>query len=419
MLRIGALGSQGDGIGELDGRPVYVPLAVPGDRVEVVVEGPKGEGLAARIVRLEESGPDRVPPTCGHFGDCGGCGLQQLGAAAYSAWKSGLLPAALARRGLADPLIRSTIFVTPGTRRRAALSAINRDGRILLGFHARARHRVVDLVQCEILVPELMRLLPALRAAMARVLKGTRSADLLLTWTDSGADLLVTSAVDPDLAGREALIELAHAADVARIAWSRPTGIPDPIIVRRPPAVTFGGISVRLPPGPFLQPSAAGEAALVAAVTEAARGAKVVADLFAGCGTFTFPLAATGAHVHAVEAALPAIEALSAAARGSGLGATVTTERRDLERRPLALDELAGFDAVVFNPPRAGAHAQARMLAGSKVPRVVAVSCNPATFARDARILVDGGYGIDWLQPIDQFPWTAHLEVVASFSREG
>jgi 23S rRNA (uracil1939-C5)-methyltransferase len=417
VLRIAALGGHGDGIGELDGRPVFVPFAAPGDLVDVAIEGPKGEGLAARLVETKEAGPGHVPPPCRHFGDCGGCAVQQLDETRYLAWKATLLPAALARRGLVDAPIRPLIRIAPRTRRRAALAAVRQGGRVLLGFHARAGRRVVDLGQCEILLPELARLLPPLRVALHDVVAEGRSADVLLAWTLSGADLLVASTSAPDLAGRQALAALAETADLARVCWSRPGGEPEPIALRRPPVLSLGGTTVRLPPGPFLQPSAEGEAALVAAVLEAAGAAKAVADLFAGCGTFSFPLAATGARLHAVEGAAPAIEALAASARAAGQGATVTTERRDLDERPLLAAELARFDAVVFDPPRAGARAQAEMLAISRVPRAVAVSCNPATFARDARILIDGGYRLDWVQPVDQFPWTGHLELVGSFSR--
>jgi 23S rRNA (uracil1939-C5)-methyltransferase len=288
---------------------------------------------------------------------------------------------------------------------------------VLLGFHARARHRVVDLLQCLILLPQLAALLLPLRQALGRVLADGRSADLLLAWTDAGADLLMISTTAPDLAGRQALAAFAEAGDLARVSWSPPDGEAEPVALRRAPTLRFAGVPVRLPPGPFLQPSAEGEAALVAAVAEATSGARRVADLYAGCGTFTLPLAAAGRRVHAVDGAGPAIEALTAAARAGGLGSAVTAERRDLDRRPLLGPELQRYEAVVFDQPRAGAKAQAALLAHSTVPRVVAVSCNPTTFARDARILVDGGYRLDWVQPVDQFPWTGHLELVAAFAR--
>lgn len=417
VLRICGLGAQGDGIAELAGRPVFVPFAGPGDLVEVAIEGPKGQGLAGRLVAVLESGPGRAPPPCRHFGDCGGCAVQHLDEPGYADWKAGLLPEALARRGFGQAPIRPLVRVAPGSRRRAALSAVRRGDRVLLGFHARARHRVVDLLDCRILLPQLVKLLPPLRSSLAHVIADGRTADLILTWTESGADLLILSTAAPALAGRQALSTFAETADLARIAWSLPEGEPEPIAFRRPPLLHFGAVPVRLPPGAFLQPSVEGEAALVSAVLEGLAGAARVADLFAGCGTFSFPVAAARARVHAVDGAGPAIDALAAAARSAGLGPVVTAERRDLEARPLLGPELARHDAVVFDPPRAGAKAQAEELARSDVPRIVAVSCNPATFARDARILAEGGYRLDWIQPVDQFPWTGHLELVAAFAR--
>jgi 23S rRNA (uracil1939-C5)-methyltransferase len=416
-LRIAAVGAQGDGVAMLEGRPVFVPLTAAGDLVEVEIEGPKGDGLAARLLTLREPGPGRATPPCRHFGDCGGCAVQHLDDATYGAWKAGLLPAALARRGFADPPLRKLIRIAPGTRRRAALSALRRGARVLLGFHALARHRVVDLAECPILLPALVALLGPLRVALAAVLAEGRSADLLLTQTDTGPDLLVTATAEPTLAGRQALAELAEAQDLARVSWSLPGESAEPVALRRAPMVRFGGVAVALPPGPFLQPSAAGEAALAAAVAEAVGPAARIADLYAGCGTFSLPLAAAGARVHGVDGAGSAVAALLAAARQGGFGERVTTERRDLDARPLQSDELAEFDAVIFDPPRAGARAQAEALARSDVARAVAVSCNPATFARDARILVDGGFRLDWIQPVDQFPWTGHLELVAAFRR--
>lgn len=421
-LRIDGLGAQGDGVAMLDGKPVFVPLTAAGDLAEIEIDGVKGEGLAGQLLALREAGPGRAAPPCGHFGACGGCAVQHLDATTYAAWKAALLPAALARRGFADPPLRPMIAVPPGTRRRAQLAALRRGRRVLLGFHARAAHRLVDLTQCLILLPSLAALLEPLRMALAEVLAEGGAAELLLVQTETGPDLLVTAPADPTLEGRQALAALAEAQNMARVSWSRRGDAePEPIALRRAPVVRFGGVAVTVPLGPFLQPSPEGETALRCAVWEALGTATGpgcrVADLYAGCGTFSLPLAGAGAHVHAVDGAGPAIAALSAASRGAGLGPLVTTERRDLDDRPLLPEELAGFDAVIFDPPRAGAREQAAAIAGSTVRKAVAVSCNPATFARDARLLVDGGFRLDWIQPVDQFPWTGHLELVASFSR--
>jgi 23S rRNA (uracil1939-C5)-methyltransferase len=421
-VRIDSLGAQGDGIGLVDGRPVFVPFAAAGDLVEVEIAGIKGEGLAGRLISVREAGPGRTMPPCRHFADCGGCAVQHLDSSAYAAWKAALLPAALARRGFDGVPIRPMILVAPGTRRRAQLAAQRRGRRVLLGFHGRAAHRVVDLAECLILLPALTAMLEPLRAALAMALPDGAGAELLLVQTDTGPDLLVTAAAEPTLDARQVLAALAEAQDFARISWLRVGGEePEPIALRRAPVVRFDGVAVTPPPGPFLQPSVEGEVALRTAVRQAlgevAAPGRRIADLYAGCGTFSLPLAAAGARVHAVDGAGPAIAALSAAARGGGLGPLVTTERRDLDARPLREAEFQSFDAVVFDPPRAGAKAQAAILARSEMRTVVAVSCNPATFARDARALVDGGYRLKWIQPVDQFPWTGHLELVAAFRR--
>ena len=258
LLRVAALGAQGDGVAELDGRPVFVPLAAPGDLVEVEIDGPKGDGLAARLLRLAEPGPARAAAPCRHFGDCGGCAVQHLDDATYRSWKAALLPAALARRGLAETPLRPLIRIAPGTRRRATLSALRQGGQVRLGFHARARHRIVDLAACPILLPALTALLAPLRAALLAVLEHGDTADLMLVQTETGIDLLVMSAGDPSLAARQALAALAEACDFARVSWGRPGDAAEPLALRRAPVVRFGTIAVTPPPGPFLQPSGDG-----------------------------------------------------------------------------------------------------------------------------------------------------------------
>src|SRR5262249_54166191 len=284
-----------------------------------------------------------------------------------------------------------------------------------VGFPARASHRVVDATGCLVLAPSLMALLPPLRAALPAVLAAGERVDIMATDVDAGIDLVLSGRRGLDLAQREVLAALAPESPLGRITWlSRDA--PDPIAAHRPARATFGGVAVDLPPGAFLQPTAAGEAALVTAVTEALGRCAQVADLYAGCGTFTFPLART-ARVHAVEGDGAAVAALIAAARRADLTQSVTAAQPDLPRGPLTADELARFEGVVFDPPRAGAKTQAEMLARSKIGTVVAVSCDPATFARDARILVDGGYRLLSVTPVDQFIWSPHLELVAVFAR--
>jgi 23S rRNA (uracil1939-C5)-methyltransferase len=272
-----------------------------------------------------------------------------------------------------------------------------------------------------VVVPEILGLLPPLRTALADLPLAVRPGEALVTATDSGLDLVLLTAAVPGLADREGIAAFAEAEDLARVSWQRAAGdVPEAIVARRPVLVSFGGVPVDLPPGAFLQASVQAEVQIRAAVCEtigpALSGAASLADLFAGCGTFGLPLAAAGCRVHAVDAQADMLRALTAAAR-AGFADRITSEMRDLERAPLVGPELDRFAAVILDPPRAGARAQARTLAASNVPRVAMVSCNPASFARDARILVDGGFALTAVRLIDAFLWSAQIELVGSFER--
>lgn len=431
-LEIVAIGARGDGIARHGGTPVYLPFTAPGDRVLARLGAPRGEGIAGIAERVLAAGPGRAVPACRHFGACGGCTLQHLDAAHYAAAKMSLLRAALARHGLGEAPVEPLIVLPPGTRRRVRFAIAwppppNRPprsesgrgqgrGKPILGLAERGSHALVDLEECPVLDDRLLALAAPLRALAERLLRPGERAHAGLQDPGSGVDLLLDLPRAPDLAALEALAEFAAAEDLARIQWRREGGAIVPVAQRRPVRSMLGGVAVDVPPDAFLQATAAGEAALVAEVVAGIGDAPRIADLFAGIGTFTFALAGR-AKVHAVEGWAPAIAALLAAARRSGLAQRVTAETRDLEARPLAGDELRPYDAVIFDPPRAGAKRQAAALAASGVPRVLAVSCNPATFARDARLLVDGGYRLLRMQPVDQFLWSAHLELAAIFAR--
>jgi 23S rRNA (uracil1939-C5)-methyltransferase len=359
-------------------------------------------------------------PVCRHFGTCGGCALQHLDEAHYAEAKLGLVRRALERHGLGDAQVAPVRLLPPGTRRRVRFSlARPRDARARpqIGFAERASHRVVDLKECAVLKPLLFALVGPLRELAGELLQPGEGGHASLQGVASGIDLLLDVPRIPDLRALEALAAFATAHDLARLSWRR-SGDPTivPVAQRRPVRAHFAGIAVDLPPDAFLQATAAAEKALTEAVLAALPDARHVADLFAGIGTFSFALAARG-RVHAVEGWPPAVAALRAAARRAGFDPRITAEERDLEVQPLQPEELQGFDAVVFDPPRNGARSQAAALARSRVPQIVAVSCNPATFARDARLLVDGGYRLTGVQPIDQFVWSPHLELVAAFER--
>jgi 23S rRNA (uracil1939-C5)-methyltransferase len=418
VLEVESIGARGDGIAHHDGERIFLPLTLPGDRVRARLGPRHGDGREGEVSSFAARAP-RAEPRCPHFGLCGGCALQHLPAELYGASKMAWLRAALERQGLPDAPIRPIRLLPPGTRRRARLTLRRSRAQsdpVEIGFQARASHRVVDMRECAVLQPRLFALVAPLRHLAAKILAPNAEAAATMTLAETGIDLLFDLARKPDLAALEALAEFARAEDLARLAWRVRGEEPAPVAQHRPVRMTMGGVAIDLPYDGFLQASAEADAALIAAVLEAAAGARHAADLFAGIGTFTFPLAAS-ASVHAVECDEVALAALKSAAARAGLGTRVTAEARDLAARPLAPAALDRFDCVVFDPPRAGALAQARALAASTVPRVVAVSCNPATFARDAKSLAEGGFRIAAVTPFDSFVWSPHLELVASFER--
>lgn len=407
---IGALGHLGDGIAETPDGAIFVPFALPGERVRVrnIVDG------RAEFFSVLTPAPERASPPCRHFGTCGGCALQHIEAATYRNWKREQVAAALAARGLeieVDPLVPAV----PRSRRRATLAATRTKKGVTIGYYGRASHTIVAIAECPLVVPEIERALEGLAHLVEPGLSRKGRAALAVTATETGLDVAVSGGKEIDGPLRAELARRATAIDLARLAWNG-----ELIAERRAPQVTLSGLRVSPPPGAFLQATAEGEAALVRLVLEAVGGAKRVADLFAGCGTFTAALARRAA-VLAVEGEKPQIAALDRALRAQGpaLGLKpVELLTRDLFRRPMLPSDLEKIDAVVFDPPRAGAAAQAEMLARSSVPLIVAVSCNPATFARDARLLVDGGYRLLRVTPVDQFLWSPHIELVGLFRRE-
>ena len=413
-LVVEELGAQGNGIARWQGQPVFLPFTVLGDRVRAEIGVRRGSGHEGRVLERIVSGPGRAEPVCRHFGRCGGCALQHLDAETYRAAKLGALHAALRRVGI-DPAVVAPLRSVPPSRRRMRLGlARPRDAGApaVIGLRERFRHGLIDLTECAVLEPALFALVDPLRRLAAELLSPGATAEAMLTRCDSGVDLLIEHVEPPGLAALEALGTMATDCDLARIVWR--TGREDMLVVeRRPVRVVFFGVAVPFPPGAFLQASAAAEALLVDEVVGAVGGRHPVLDLYAGLGTFAFALAPAGS-VHAVEGDAAAVAALADAASRVP---RVTVERRDLDRDPLAGAELSRYAAAVFDPPRAGALRQAAALAASQLQTVVAVSCNPATFARDAAQLIAGGFRLERVVPVDQFVWTPHLELVAAFRR--
>jgi 23S rRNA (uracil1939-C5)-methyltransferase len=399
------IGHKGDGE-TADG--LYVPFTVPGDRVRI-----EGEGDHAKPLELIAPGPTRATPPCRHFGICGGCVLQHVEPAAYREWKRDQIIQALSQRGIGDIEVAPLIPVAPRTRRRAVLTGRYVHDAIMIGFQERGAHFICDMHECHVLHPDLFALVAPLREHLVGILPTEGRAEIDILRADNGIDMtLGLPRVEVDGALRTRLAGLAAKLNLVRLTVNG-----ELVAQNVPPVIRWSGAEVTPPPGSFLQAVPEAERTLQDLVAAHIGKAKRVADLFSGAGAFTFALAKHAA-VAAYDSEADAIAALTTAARGRQGLKPITAERRDLFRRPLLAHELDAFDAVVIDPPRSGAKAQTEHLATSKVRRIVAVSCNPATFARDARILIDAGYALTNVTPVDQFLWSAHIELVALFERK-
>jgi 23S rRNA (uracil1939-C5)-methyltransferase len=392
IVRVAA---KGDGV-TASGR--HVALAAPGD--ELLPDG---------SVR---PGPHRATPPCRHFGRCGGCQLQHLDEQTLGTFVHGRVLNAALGQGLEPGVIAPVHLSPPRTRRRASLRAVNGGGRPLIGFSEAASHRVVDMHECHVLAPELFALVEPLRRALASR-RGKYALAIELTLADQGVDCAIKGLELDGLEQTEALLDFCREQGLARLTLDQGFG-PEAFWEPEPVTVTLAGVPVDLPPGAFLQATADGEAALVSAAREWLSGCRQVADLFSGLGTFAFALAGSS-EVLAAEAARDAHLACRASARRAGLA--IEAVHRDLFRNPLRADELRGFEGVVLDPPRAGARDQAGQLAASGVPRIVYISCNPSSWARDARLLADAGYRLAELRPVGQFRWSTHVELASLFVR--
>ena len=409
LWHVERLGRRGDGVAVGPAGRALAALTLPGEEIE-------GEAAGERIAapRIVTPSPDRVRPVCAHYRACGGCSLMHASEGFTTAWKRQVVETALAARGLPAP-VEAVHVSPPRSRRRAVLSGRRTKKGALVGFHARASDVIVDLAECHVMRPEITAALPLLRRIT--VAGASRSGELSMTVIHgpAGLDLTVTGGKPMDPALFQTLAALAEEGDLARLTWQDQTG-DSQSITRRPPALPMGRAQVVPPPGGFLQATLEGEAALLSAVRDFTAGASHVADLFSGCGTFSLPLAET-ATVHAVEGLAAPLAVLDAAWRAAPGLNRVTTQNRDLARRPLMADELNGFDAIVIDPPRAGAEAQAREIAASTVGRVAFVACDPVNFSRDAQLLARGGFALTRLVVVDQFRWSPHVETVAEFVR--
>ncbi|WP_170755490.1 class I SAM-dependent RNA methyltransferase [Ruegeria lacuscaerulensis] len=395
------LGHQGDGIAE---GPVYAPRTLPGEVVSGTVDG-----QFLQDIRVKTPSDQRIKAPCRHYKACGGCQLQHASDDFVAGWKVDVVRNALAAQGLDAPM--RPIHTSPEHSRRRATIAVRRTKKgTLAGFHGRASDTITEIPDCHLLDPVLIAAIPVAEALA--LLGGSRKGVLAVTLTlsEGGLDVAVKGGKQLDGPLELALAQATEKHGLARLSWDG-----EVIAMRQPPVQHFGKAAVVPPPGAFLQATKDGEQALLQAVSQATQGAKRIVDLFAGSGTFSLPLA-EAAEVHAVEGEAAMTEALDQGWRRAQGLKKVTTEARDLFRRPLMPDELKSYDAVVIDPPRAGAEAQTAELAQAKRPVIAYVSCNPVTFARDAKTLVNAGYTLEWVQVVDQFRWSSHTELAARFT---
>jgi 23S rRNA (uracil1939-C5)-methyltransferase len=413
------LGPKGDGVGQGQRGRIYVEGALPGDVVRVRTWRGEDEVIRGEITSILEESPERQPAPCKFYDQCGGCTLQHAKQGFYRGWKDYIVRDALEKLKLHPKKWDASVFIEGGTRRRATFAALKQRDRVLMGYYKRRSDQITDISTCLVSDPTILKLRDKLKILLFPILVERRTADVFIQLVDNVFDVVITGPVGkkgiPDLAVREAMASIARDAKIARIGWrSRERDAIEVMIESQTPIATFGDLRVGLPPAAFLQPTLAGEKALVDAVMSMLPDKKGhYADLFSGCGTFSGPMLARGS-VDAYESVEPAVKALTKA-RGTH---PLNVFKRDLFKNPLSRDEANRYDAIVFDPPRAGAREQVENLAKGNVPLLIGVSCNPATFARDARILCDGNYRIDTLRVVDQFTWSHHVEVVASFVKK-
>ena len=409
-LVIDHVGHHGDGVAIADGGNIYVPYTLGGETVEVVAV-PGRHPDRRRLLEVETASVERIAPFCPHFGVCGGCAIQHWDAAPYSAWKRELVATTLAQAGI-DCAVAPLVDAHGAGRRRITLHARMGTHDVLkVGYAAAGAHDIIPIDRCPILDQHLNGAIEVAWALAEPLISVGKPLDIQITATESGLDVDVRGS-GPLSSGL--IATLSRIAEQHRLA--RLTRHGELVLMRTPPVISIGAAQVMLPPGSFLQATVAGEETLAALVSEHCRRAKHIADLFCGVGPFALRLA-TKSRVTAFDSDAGAIAALQKAASSTSGLKPIKAEARDLFRRPLMPQELRDYDTVVFDPPRQGAQAQATQLAASKVPTVVAVSCNVTTFARDAKILIDGGYKIDGVTPVDQFRHTPHVELVARFRR--
>ncbi len=414
-VTIEELGGRGDGVAYLNGKQLFVPFSAPGDVADVKVNGSK-----ARLRHIHQNSPHRVDAQCKHFTKCGGCSVQHIDEHYYRAWKAGLVKTALENQGLEDIDVRPLEMSPLHSRRRTTFQVIGRGGGdIVLGYAEKGSHNLIDLQECPILVTEIADFIAPLKVFLKKLLDKKQKMVIQITKGDNGLDVVFKSKGEVDLNLRMDLAAFAQANDLARISWFD-TSLKKPyfemLAERKKPYVTFEGNKVFFPEGAFLQATQQGQQVLTDIMLAGIKDANRVVDLFSGCGTFSIAAAKT-ANVHAVENNDEMLSALKSSANMMTGIKQVTTELRDLFMRPLLPHELDKFDVAIIDPPRAGAKHQMQEIINSGIKKLVMISCNPLSFARDVQDLAEAGFKMGPVTPVDQFLYSSHLEIIAVFER--
>lgn len=419
QITIDGLGPRGDGYHSSPKGRIYVDRSVPGDELEIKPKRNKSGVVQGDIKQIINPSKDRSHPPCEYYEVCGGCTLQHVSESFYKKWKQDLVIEALSRQSLKPNQILEPIFIEGASRRRVTFSAFQTKGQTILGYKKRRSKMINDIKECLIADPNIMQLQPILKQHLSECLQSGRGVDVLIQKVGGVFDLVLTGPIGqkqtPDLSALQMAADLIHQTKIARVSWRENFHDDcETLVEKEPVKINFGKLEISLPAAAFLQPTEEGERALVNAVLSNLPNRGQFADLFSGCGTFSGPMLEKGS-VDAFETHENAIKALNKEAQFKGL--PLVAIERDLFKLPLSLEELSKYDALVFDPPRAGASRQATILANSSIKTIIAVSCNPVSFAKDARALTEGGYGFESLQLVDQFTKSHHVEMVGVFKR--
>lgn len=415
-LTIDHIGANGDGVAQVDGRACYVPYTAPGDVISATKKEDSGRGFTAEMTELHTPSSVRTKPACKHFGTCGGCSLQHLNAETVAKWKKDRILEPLLRAGLSPNSVKETMTSPTASRRRVEFVASKRKKGVMIGYHLKKSHQIFDIGECPVLSSDILALVKPMRMVLPKIMARNSEARLTLTSTINGPDLLISANISLDLHVRETLANFCQEHELSRITLLNEKERSNEVIsARKPTSIKIERLEVEVPAGGFLQATEEGQETLITLMKKYLSKDKNVVDLFSGCGSFTLPAAYESKRVHAFEGNEEMVLALRKSANNHML--PVTAEYRDLFRRPLISDELNKFDTAIIDPPRAGAAAQVAELALSNIPRIIFISCNPNSFARDAKMLCDSGYELKEITPIDQFRWSPHVELFSIFEK--